>query len=53
MKYGIRNFPSITTFLKACNVGPSKGKEPHTNTYKTTPKLYKELQLSAPFTNKC
>lgn len=39
IKYGILNLPSITTFLSACNVAPSNGKEPHTNTYKTTPKL--------------
>lgn len=45
IKYGILNLPSITTFLSACKVGPSNGREPHTRTYITTPKLWKEISL--------
>ena len=39
MKNGILNFPEMTTDLSNCIVGPSNGKAPHTNTYKTTPRL--------------
>lgn len=41
MKYGTLNFPDITLFFSAINVCPSKGREPHTRTYSTTPKLWK------------
>lgn len=40
MKYGMRNWPDKTRLRRSCNVEPSKGKAPQTNTYKTTPKLY-------------
>ena len=39
MKKGIRNFPLSTRLRSDCNVLPSKGRAPHTNTYSTTPKL--------------
>lgn len=39
MKKGILNFPDITTERSNCIVGPSNGSAPHTNTYKTTPRL--------------
>lgn len=43
IKNGIRNLPDTTIVRKSCNVAPSNGNEPQTNTYKTTPKL----QISA------
>lgn len=42
MKKGIRNLPLITLSRKDCNVVPSKGRAPHTSTYKTTPILWKK-----------
>lgn len=43
MKYGIRNLPDKTLSLNECNVLPSNGRAPHTNTYKTTPMLCKYI----------
>lgn len=42
MKKGMRNFPLSTRALRFWRVLPSKGKAPHTRTYSTTPKLYRE-----------
>lgn len=39
IKNGILNFPETTTDLNNCIVGPSNGRAPQTNTYKTTPRL--------------
>jgi hypothetical protein len=33
IKNGTLNFPPSTRFRKLCNVLPSKGRAPHTNTY--------------------
>ena len=41
MKKGILNLPERTLSLKDCKVDPSKGSDPHTSTYRTTPKLWK------------
>jgi len=41
IKYGIRNLPDKTLSLSECNVLPSKGSAPQTNTYNTTPILCK------------
>ena len=42
MKNGIRNRPDKTLSRKDCNVEPSKGNAPQTNTYNTTPSDFKE-----------
>lgn len=39
MKYGMRNRPSSTLCLRVGKLGPSKGREPQTRTYSTTPRL--------------
>jgi len=39
IKYGIRNRPDNTLSLNECNVLPSNGSAPQTNTYSTTPML--------------
>lgn len=39
MKYGMRNRPSSTLCLRVGKLGPSKGREPQTRTYRTTPRL--------------
>ena len=41
IKKGIWNLPDVTLSFKMGNVVPSKGSDPHTNTYRTTPKLCK------------
>lgn len=42
MKYGMRNRPSSTLCLRVGKLGPSKGREPQTRTYRTTPRLCQE-----------
>ena len=37
MKKGILNLPERTLSLRAGNVAASKGRAPHTSTYRTTP----------------
>lgn len=39
MKKGMRNRPSNTRCRSAGRLGPSKGRDPHTRTYSTTPRL--------------
>lgn len=39
MKNGILKRPSVTLCLRAGRLSPSKGRDPHTNTYRTTPRL--------------
>lgn len=39
MKKGMRNRPSSTRCLRVGRLGPSKGREPQTRTYSTTPRL--------------
>lgn len=39
MKYGTRNIPERTLARRTFRMLPSNGREPQTNTYKTTPKL--------------
>ena len=45
MKNGTRNFPERILALSMCRVLPSNGRAPHTNTYNTTPKLWKKKEL--------
>ena len=48
MKKGMRNRPSNTRCRSAGRLGPSKGRDPHTRTYSTTPRLCRRRTRSAP-----
>ena len=48
MKKGMRNRPSNTRCRRAGRLGPSKGRDPHTRTYSTTPRLCRRRTRSAP-----